>query len=472
MATPYVGLRMGSRRSSSILDACRGPLVAGVLRDELHGAGAVQGDQSDEVVQPGGLDLAQRFAHAARFELEHPLGVPLGQHAVGGGVVERDGLDVEVRLPARADDRDGAVDDVQVAQAEEVHLEQAELLHVGHGHLGDHLGVALLHEGQMVGERALGDDHAGGVDGVLADEALERPGHVDDLADHVFGVVGLAKVALRVGQAGLEGDVEHLGHQLGDAVGLAVGDVHDPGGVADGLPGLDGAERGDLRHPVAPVLVGHVLDHLLPAAHREVDVDVGHADAVGVEEALEQQVVADGVEIGDAQQVGDQGAGGRAPARAHGDARLFRVADEVPDDEEVGREAHLLDHGQLALQPLADLRRDLVAVAADQPLLALVAQVRGLVVALGDGEVRDEHLLELDVDVAALGDLEGVGDGLRVVAERVQHLLFALEEELLGGEAHAVLLRQPRPGLDAEQHVVGARRRIRADSARRWWPPA
>ena len=90
---------------------------------------------------------------------------------------------------------------------------------------------------------------------------------------------------------------------------------------------------------------------------REVDVDVGHADAVGVEEALEQQVVGEGIEVGDAQQVGHQRAGGRAPPRAHRDAGLLGVAHEVPHDEEVGRKAHLLDDGQLHLQPLAHLGR-------------------------------------------------------------------------------------------------------------------
>ena len=429
-------------------------LVARILRDVLHGTRPVQGHQRDEIVEQRGPDIPERFTHSARLELKHAFRVALGEHAVGGRIIQRDGLDVEVGMPFGPDDSHRAVDDVEVAQPEEVHLQKAKLLHVAHGHLRDHLGVAFLHERQVLGERTFGDDHPGGVDGVLADEALERPGHVHDLAHLLVAVVGRPQLALGVGQARIERDVEHFGHEFGDAIGLAVGHVHDPGGVANGLPGLDGAERGYLGHPIATVLVGHVVDDSLAAGHREVDVDVGHADAVGIEEPLEQQIVRDRVEVGDAQQVRHQRAGGRTTARPHRYAILLREADEIPHDEEVRREAHLLHHRQLGLEALPDGRCDLGTVAALQALLALLAQIGGFVVPLGHREVRDEHVVELDVHIAALGDLERCRHGLGMLGEGVQHLPLALEEELLRAEAHPILFGEPGTGLNAEQHVV------------------
>ena len=91
---------------------------------------------------------------------------------------------------------------------------------------------------------------------------------------------------------------------------------------------------------VAAVLPGDVLDDLAPARLAEVDVDVGQADALGVQEALEEQVVLHRVDVGDAQAVGDEAARRRAAARPDGNPLLPRVADEVPDDQEVAREAH------------------------------------------------------------------------------------------------------------------------------------
>src|ERR687888_423692 len=84
----------------------------------------------------------------------------------------------------------------------------------------------------------------------------------------------------------------------------------------------------------------------------EVDVHVGHRLAAGVEEALEQQVVLDRIDVGDLEAVGDERAGGAAAPWADADALPFRERDEVPDDQEVIGEAEFADRLELELQPL------------------------------------------------------------------------------------------------------------------------
>ncbi len=79
----------------------------------------------------------------------------------------------------------------------------------------------------------------------------------------------------------------------------------------------------------------------------EVDVDIGQRHPLRVQEALEEEVVVERIDVGDAQAVGHQAAGGRAATRPDGNALLARVADEVPDDQEVAGELHLLDHLEL-----------------------------------------------------------------------------------------------------------------------------
>ena len=83
----------------------------------------------------------------------------------------------------------------------------------------------------------------------------------------------------------------------------------------------------------------------------------------------------------------------------------FAKRDEVGDDQEVVGEAHLADRLQLELEPLAQLGRHLV-VAATEALLAELDEVVERVAAVGRRELRQQDAAELDLDVAALGDLE------------------------------------------------------------------
>ena len=123
------------------------------------------------------------------------------------------------------------------------------------------------------------------------------------------------------------------------------------GDVADDGSRLHRAEGDDLRDVLAAVLARDVLDDLAAAAFAEVDVDVGQRHALGIEEALEDQVVLDRIDVGDPQAIRDEAAGRRSAARSNRDALFARVADEVPGDQEVPGVLHLLDHLDFVGQP-------------------------------------------------------------------------------------------------------------------------
>jgi hypothetical protein len=65
-------------------------------------------------------------------------------------------------------------------------------------------------------------------------------------------------------------------------------------------------ERDDLRDAVLAVFFGDVDDHFVAPLDAEIGVDIGHRDAVRIEEALEDQLELDRVDVGDAQDVRDQ----------------------------------------------------------------------------------------------------------------------------------------------------------------------
>src|SRR3546814_12442521 len=75
-------------------------------------------------------------------------------------------------------------------------------------------------------------------------------------------------------------------------------------------------DGGGQRRALAAILLIDVLHDLLAALVLEVDVDVGRLLALGGDEALEQQVHARGIDLGDAEAEADGRVGGRAAALA------------------------------------------------------------------------------------------------------------------------------------------------------------
>ena len=167
------------------------------------------------------------------------------------------------------------------------------------------------------------------------------------------------RIFLRLGELGnhldrlVEGHVQCWRHQLRQVIDLAQRDVECAANVTDDGSRLHGAEGDDLRHVVLSILLADVVDDTVAIAIVEVDVDVRHRDAFAVEEALEDQPMLDRIERGDAQRVRDDAARGGPAARTHCNTVLARKVDEVADDQEVGRVAHLLDDAELHLETIA-----------------------------------------------------------------------------------------------------------------------
>src|SRR6266511_1568070 len=177
--------------------------------------------------------------------------------------------------------------------------------------------------------------------------------------------------------------------------------------------------------------------------------------ATRIEEALEQQIVPHRVEVGDLERVRDERARRRAADRTDRDAVLLREMDEVPDDQEVVRESHLLDRLQLVAEPVVQLGCDRF-VALLQAFLAELDEVVEHLAPVWDRVLRQQDPAELDLDVAAFRDLERAPQRVLVPREVERDLVLRLEVEVIGVELPVVRVLQRVARLDAEQRFVCA----------------
>ena len=178
------------------------------------------------------------------------------------------------RTPVAAlDEVERDLEDVEVAQAEEVHLEEAEVLDAVHLVLRDdrrvlevaaRLGLAL--DRQVLGERLARDHDRGGVDAVLAAQPLEPARDVDDALGVGIGVVELAQLGRpscsrrrspstgsRHARSGVSRPMIERRHELGDLVADDVRVAEHACRVAHRGPRLDRGEGDDLRDVVPAV---------------------------------------------------------------------------------------------------------------------------------------------------------------------------------------------------------------------------
>ena len=202
---------------------------------------------------------------------------------------------------------------------------------VGHLELRRQFLLVADGDGDEFFQRLRRDDDARRMDGRVARAAFESARNLDDL----LRLRVLFHRQLQLGnhlQRLRDRDVpatDGRRDELGDLLDIGVGHVERAAHVLDG--GLRGhrPERDDLADRVAPVELRDVVDDLAAPVDAEVNINIRHRDAVGVQETLEEEVILDGVNVGNLKAVGDQAPGSRAAARPDGNLAVFGELDEV-----------------------------------------------------------------------------------------------------------------------------------------------
>ena len=377
-----------------------------------------------------------------------------GQVEIGNFLANQDGRVVK--------DREGF-------EPQEIHLQHPQVPKRSHGVLADDAAVIGAEERDILGEIAVADDDAGRVDagvpldpfqdGCVLPELRRRGLCLDGFLELGILVDGAGKVLHLAGVLVLpvlapQGDVELVGDHLGDAVGIAVAQAHHAPDIADDAFRAHGSKGRDLGDCALAVLLAHIFDDLAAAILAEIDVNIRRADALGIQKALEEELVVDGIDIGDADDIGDDGACGGAAAGTDGDAMFARPVDEIPDDQEIIDEALLLQDEELALQPLAKLGRiGAGAVTPVHPLLAEAAEVIILGKAIRGIVVRVFWLAEFEFQIAALRDAQRIIQSLGMRGKECAHLGGAFKIKL-GHVTHPALIRDIRARPDADHHVM------------------
>ena len=121
-------------------------------------------------------------------------------------------------------------------------------------------------------------------------ESLQRFRKIDDGLDFLVLAVHTSELFIVV-QRLIECHANLEGHLFCDLVDEPIGLAQYTTDITDNSTRCHRAIGDYLRHLVATITFRDILDHPVPAFHAEVHIEIRHRDTLGIQEALEQQLV-------------------------------------------------------------------------------------------------------------------------------------------------------------------------------------
>ena len=376
----------------------------------------------DQIVEGSRLDARQHGHLRPALDLEDPDRVRLADHRIGRRILGRDGGEVQRDALLLGEEIEAALHAGEHPQSEDVDLhefEDVDIVLVPFDDLAvDH--ARRLDRHQLV-EPIMGQDESARMLRQVPRRAFEVPRQLEGECEPAVG-----KVEIELAGSGLVDALAVTPDLRGEQLGDVFGQAERLADVPDGALGVIAHHGRAQRAVIAAIgLVDPLHDDLAPLM-LEVDIDVGRLLALLADEALEQQIVAVGIDAGDAEHEADRRVGGGAPALTENVLRSCEGHDGV-HRQEIGRVAQRLDQAELVLEEAHHLVRHAFGIAARRPFPGeLLERLLG-------GEARHRLFFGILVgelfkrEAALLGDRDRPRQSVGIAAEQPMHFFGRLQ---------------------------------------------
>src|ERR1700761_3400564 len=134
-----------------------------------------------------------------------------------------------------------------------------------------------------------------------------------------------------------------------ETLDLFFGKAEDLTQFADDGIGLKGGVHPQQGRMAPAVTFDHIIDDLVAIAIGKIDIEIGWACPVGIEESFKIELELDGVDVGDLETISHHGIGAAATADMI-EAAALGIADHIPGNQEISRKTHLIDDAELFVQ--------------------------------------------------------------------------------------------------------------------------
>ncbi len=369
-------------------------LAVDEIGDEIHRAGTVKRIKCDQVFQPVRLGLHQGIFHAGGLELENRRRIRrLENGVIGGTIVERQSLQVNLNAFNLTYQTHGFVENRQGTQAEKVEFDQAGLFDVVLVKLrDDRVCTGRRIQGAKVGQTARGNEHAAGMHADIPRQTLQLQRKRPEFGDFFFVLDPLTDGRFLV-QRFFQRHFKLVRNQFGKLVDKVVAQIQHPPNVTDHSLCGHGAKGHNLRHRMSAIFLLDVVNYPVTAFLAEINIEIGHRYAFRIEESLKQKLVAQGIQIGDAKTVGRKRPGTGATPGTYRYTVFLGPVNEVGHNQKVAGKSHLGNRLDLEIETFGIYRalrltHKLIRIEQLQPLAQPCVRLAGEELLEGDAVGR------------------------------------------------------------------------------------
>ena len=168
------------------------------------------------------------------------------------------------------------------------------------------------------------------MDGCVAGEVFQNERGVDQFSRDFLRFIRLLKFR-RLFERLFQRHFQIERNHLGQPIAVSVAKAHHTPDIPHDRLGAHGPKGDDLSDGIAAIFLSHVFNYIRSAIVGEIDINIGWIDALGIKESFEQQAVADGIYIGNFQEIRDNRSCGGSTRHAC-NALLMAEADEIAND--------------------------------------------------------------------------------------------------------------------------------------------
>ena len=189
-------------------------LAIDVVGNVLHRSRAIKRVHRNNIANRIRLQLLQIALHARAFKLEHPGRIPPTKQAIGLLIVQWQVIHIHIYAVIFLHHLHGIVYHRQVAKAQKIHLQKAQVLNVVHIVLRHHLAaLGRFVHGHKFGHRLGRNHHRSRVNGRMPRQTFELLANADHLLPRVPVFCNLTQLGHLI-ECFIQRHLQFCGHQF------------------------------------------------------------------------------------------------------------------------------------------------------------------------------------------------------------------------------------------------------------------